>query len=188
MAGGLLDIGHRGALADEVTALIAQRVPRYERARPPGPQAGRRLVHPFGGRCVAHRIRLVHQADEALEQQAADDQVGEAGHQDPADPACRPPPDPPAQQYRPRRPRPISRKRQKTAAAMNGEATTSGMLYSVTPISLRISYCQYCPSAKATANRTAALMKKVRQAHGRGRRESRSAKARQMDAAHTPSP
>ena len=71
---------------------------------------------------------------------------------------------------------------------MNGEATASGMLYSVTPISLRISYCQYCPSAKATANRTIALTKNVSQAQRRGCRGSRSAKARQMDAAHTPSP
>ena len=77
---------------------------------------------------------------------------------------------------------------QKTSTAMKGEATASGMLYSVTPISLRISYCQYCPSAKATANSTTALMMKARQAQRRGRRGSRSAKARHIDAAHTASP
>ena len=62
------------------------------------------------------------------------------------------------------------------------------MLYSVTPISLRISYCQYCPSPKETTTRTAALMKKTGQDRRRGRRGSRSAKARQIDAASTPSP
>src|SRR5215471_2979869 len=49
--------------------------------------------------------------------------------------------------------------RQNTATAMTGEAITSGMLYFVTPISLRMSYCQYCPSPNETANRTPALAK-----------------------------
>ena len=92
------------------------------------------------------------------------------------------------QWYRPRRPRPISRIRQNTSAATNGEATTSTMLYSVTPISLRIKYCQYCPSPKKTTVRTAALMKKASQDRRRGRRGSRSAKARQIHAPITPSP
>jgi len=48
--------------------------------------------------------------------------------------------------------------RQKISAAMKGEATTKAMLQSVTPISLRISYCQYCPSPKDTTTRTPALM------------------------------
>jgi hypothetical protein len=58
----------------------------------------------------------------------------------------------------------------------------------VTPISLRIWYCQYCPSPKDTTIRTAALMKKTSQDRRSGRRGSRSAKARQIHANSTPSP
>src|SRR6516162_9516598 len=95
---------------------------------------------------------------------------------------------PATQWYRPRRPRPIATIRQNTAAAMAGEAITSGMLYLVTPISLRMSYCQYCPSPNETANRTPALTQKAVHAQCCGRRGPRSANARQIDAAHTPSP
>jgi len=93
-----------------------------------------------------------------------------------------------AQRYRPRRLRPISRMRQNVSTATKGEATTNAMLYSVTPISLRISYCQYCPSPNETTIRTAALMKKTSQDRRRGRRGSRSAKARQIHATSAPSP
>ena len=71
---------------------------------------------------------------------------------------------------------------------MAGEAITSAMLYFVTSISLRMSYCQYCPSPNETANRTPALTAKAVHAQRRGRRGPRSANARQIDAAHTPSP
>ena len=90
----------RRALADEVAALPAQRVPRDDRARPARPQAGGGLVHPFRGLGVAHRVRAVHDVDEALQQQAGDHQVGQAGHQDPAGRARRTPPDPAAEQVR----------------------------------------------------------------------------------------
>jgi hypothetical protein len=62
------------------------------------------------------------------------------------------------------------------------------MLYSVTPISPRIKYCQYCPSPKKTTVSTAALMKKISQDRRRGRRGSRSGKDRQICAASTPTP
>ena len=130
--------------------------------------------------------------DEALEQQAGDDQVGQARDHDPADRARGAPPDPAVEQvrerYKPRRLRPISSRKQKTSAATRGEATTSQTLYSVTPVSLRISCCQYCPSPKDATTRTAALMKKTGQDRRRGCRGFRSAKARQIHAASTPSP
>ena len=52
----------------------------------------------------------------------------------------------------------------------------------------RISYCQYWPSPNETASSTAALTRKVGHAQLRGGRGSRSAKARQIHAATTPSP
>src|ERR1700722_1343204 len=57
LTGELLDITHRGALADEVAALPAQRVPRDERARSARTEAGGGLVYPLGGPRVAHRVR-----------------------------------------------------------------------------------------------------------------------------------
>src|SRR5439155_2917134 len=98
--GELLDVTHRGTLADEVPALPAQRVPGHERVRTTRTQAGRGLVHSFRGPRVAHRIRLVHDADEALEQQATDNQVGEADHQNPADRVGGAPPEPAVEQLR----------------------------------------------------------------------------------------
>ena len=77
---------------------------------------------------------------------------------------------------------------QTVSAATSGKMTTNAMLYSVTPISLRISYCQYWPSPKETTTSVAALMRKTVQDRRRGYRASRSAKARQIHAASTPSP
>ena len=57
-------------------------------------------MDPLRGLRVARAIGRVHEVDEALQQQAADHQVGEADHQNPADPACRARPDPPAEQLR----------------------------------------------------------------------------------------
>src|SRR6185312_16116578 len=53
VTGGLLDVAHRRALAGEIAALPAQRVPRDDRARPARPQAGSGLVDPLGGLGVA---------------------------------------------------------------------------------------------------------------------------------------
>ena len=78
--------------------------------------------------------------------------------------------------------------RQNTSAATKGEATTNAMLYAVTPISLRISCCQYCPSPKETTIRTAALINQAIQDRRRVCRASRPANARQIHAASTLSP
>ena len=99
-AGELLDAGHRRTLADEVAALVAKRVPRDDRARSAGPQAGGGLVHPGGGRGVAHRERVVHDVEEALQQQPGDDQVGQDRDETPARRSRRRPPDPAAEQPR----------------------------------------------------------------------------------------
>src|SRR6478672_3752967 len=79
-------------------------------------------------------------------------------------------------------------RRQKTIAAVRGAAMASGTLYSVTPMSERIWLCQYCPRAKEMPKSTTTLMTNTRQAPGRGGRGPRSAKARQIEAASTPSP
>jgi hypothetical protein len=78
----------------------SQRIPRHERPGPARTQAGRGLVHPLRGRRVAHRIGLVEDVNQAIEQQAGDDQVGEVGHQGPADRVRRAPPDPAVEQLR----------------------------------------------------------------------------------------
>ena len=57
-------------------------------------------MYPLGGLRVAHRVRAVHHVDEALQQQAGDHQVGQAGHQDPADRVGRAPADPAVEQCR----------------------------------------------------------------------------------------
>jgi hypothetical protein len=46
-------------------------------------------VDPFGGLGIAERICAVHGVDKALEQQAGDHEIREAGHQAPADRARR---------------------------------------------------------------------------------------------------
>jgi hypothetical protein len=55
-------------------------------------------VHPLRGGCVAQRERTVHDVDQALQQQAGDDQVDQSGDGDPADRVRRAPADPAVQQ------------------------------------------------------------------------------------------
>jgi len=57
-------------------------------------------VHSFGGRRVAHRKRAVHDVEKTLQKQAGDDQVGQAGHENPAHGVGRAPPDPAVEQLR----------------------------------------------------------------------------------------
>src|SRR3984957_3746884 len=84
MAAELREVAYRRALADEVAALPTERIPRYVRSRPAGTQAGGGLVDPLRRLRVAQRISVVHQVDEALQQQAADHQIGQPDDQDPA--------------------------------------------------------------------------------------------------------
>ena len=98
MAAELREIAHRRAHTGEVAALPAQRIPRYVRPWPAGTQAGGGLVDPLRRLRVAQRISVVHQVDEALQQQAADDQIGQPDDHDPANTARRAPPDPAGEQ------------------------------------------------------------------------------------------
>ena len=82
----------------------------------------------------------------------------------------------------------MSRKSAKKNTATKGEAMTSAMLYSVTPMSDLISACQYCPRPKATTSSSPPPMARIRHDDGFGLRASRSAKPRHSQAASTPSP
>ena len=72
--------------------------------------------------------------------------------------------------------------------ATNGAATTQATLSSVTPIRRRISDCQYCPRPNATTKSGTAETARILQVRACGTRAGRSAKARQIHAATTPSP